>query len=240
MAASLRQKLTILILALYWPAFFVLTHIPIPESIRRAHVSDKCLHILGYMLLTFLLWYAFKPQRKVRWREASPWLVVLVVLLYGIADEVIQGFVGRSCDVRDLAADMIGAIIGLSVMSIFTFWPAGLVVTGFIIFGISNVSKVNLASVIPFVSSSFHLFAYGTFTSFWIWHTRLFDAHNKLGPKSLTLALGMPIGFLAFVSFSSLALGRTLSLRDTMLSLLGIGLAVLVFSIISIRCKPRT
>ncbi len=239
MAASLRQKLTILILAIYWPAFFVLTHIPIPESIRRAHVSDKCLHVLGYMVLTFLLWYAFKPQRKVRWREASPWLVVLVVLLYGIADEVIQGFVGRSCDVRDLAADMIGAIVGLSVMSFFTFWPAALVVTGCVIFGISNVSKVNLANVIPFVSSSFHLFAYGALTTIWIRHMQLFDSHNKPRLKSLALALGMPIAFLAFVSFSSIALGRTVSLRDTMLSLLGIGLAVLVLAIVSMQHKPR-
>ena len=55
MALSLRRKLTVIVLALYWPSLFILAHIPIPKVVREADVSDKSLHFLAYLLLTFLL-----------------------------------------------------------------------------------------------------------------------------------------------------------------------------------------
>src|SRR4030043_1886519 len=102
MTFSHQQKIAAFVLALYWPALFVLTHIPIPHVIQEADVSAKSLHFLAYLILTFLIWSAVYGGRKVKWRRAAPWLVLFVIVVYGILDEWLQIYVaGRSCDVRD-------------------------------------------------------------------------------------------------------------------------------------------
>ena len=109
MTLSQQQKLTFGALILYWPVLFIVAHIPIPQLVRRAHVSDKSLHFVAYLILVFLLWFAINPQSKVNWRRAAVWWVLLVIAGYGIADELLQNFVsGRSCDVRDFTSRFSG------------------------------------------------------------------------------------------------------------------------------------
>jgi len=69
MAKSWQQKIIIILLAFYWPILFILAHIPIPQYVRKAGVSDKSLHFLAYLILTFLLWFAIRPDEKVKWRS---------------------------------------------------------------------------------------------------------------------------------------------------------------------------
>jgi len=124
MALSYRQKVTIILLLLYWPAIFILSHIPlenVPGWVIRIDVSDKFLHYLGYLVLVFLLWFVISPGRKVNWRRASVWLVLLVVVWYGAIDEWLQGYVGRCPDIMDFLADLSGALTGLILLSIFRF-----------------------------------------------------------------------------------------------------------------------
>jgi len=230
MAATLRQKLTILLLAIYWPVFFLLAHISIPDKIQKAGVSDKCLHFLAYFTLTFLLWFSIKPQTKASLRKASLWIVLAVILLYAVGDEISQGFVGRNCDVRDVVADLVGVITGLVLFSFLSYWPSALILVASIIFGIANVSKANLADVIPVASSSFHLFAYGGFTAILIRYKQLISVHKKPDLGSSALAVGIPIAYLAIVSITSKLLGRTVSPRDTIVSVLGITLAATLYS----------
>ena len=87
MALSLQRKITVLVLALYWPALFISAHIPIPRVVREANVSDKGLHFLAYLVLTFLLWFAVLGNQKVNWRKAAAWWMLLFIIGYGVVDE---------------------------------------------------------------------------------------------------------------------------------------------------------
>jgi len=80
MAFLWRQKAVVAVLVLYWPTLFVLAHIPVPQVVRRAHVYDKSLHLLAYMILTFLLWSAIKPLERVCWRRAAVWCLLAGVV----------------------------------------------------------------------------------------------------------------------------------------------------------------
>ena len=118
MALSRRQKLVLAALLMYWPAIFIETHIPqIPRWVSQVVASDKVMHFVAYFFLSFLLWFAANPNKKVHWRKPSVWLILFVVVWYGVIDEWLQMYVGRNTDVRDFFADLAGAITGLMILS---------------------------------------------------------------------------------------------------------------------------
>jgi len=222
MTITLRKKLTLFLLLFYWVAIFILAHIPIPKLVYKAQVSDKTIHFLAYLILVFLLWFATNPGRKVNWRKANVWWVFLIMVVYAIIDEVLQGYVGRSCDAMDFAADLVGAFAGLILFSFFTFWPAFLIVTGVSIFLLTNLAKANLAELVPVTNFAFHLFAYVLFSGLWIqiMSERIHLKSNKL--KWLIVALSVPIGLLLIVKLSSILLGRNVGLPDVVISVAAI------------------
>jgi hypothetical protein len=227
MTLSLRQKITTALLVIYWPTLFILAHIPIPQFVRQAHVSDKILHFLAYLILVFLLWFTISPDKKVSWRRAAAWLVILVMIGYGAADELLQRYVaGRSCDIRDFAADLVSALTGLILFSIFSFWPAALLVAGVTIFGLTNISRVNLARMLPITNAMFYLFSYAIFTMLWLRFVHLYLTPKPPKPKWLITALALPMGFLLAVKLSSIILGKTFGLRDVILAVGGIATVV--------------
>jgi len=229
MALLSRQKLVLILLAVYWPALFILAHIPIPQFVRQAGVSDKTLHFLAYLILVFLLWVTISRDKKVDWRRAVVWWVLLSVLGYGVVDELLQGCVGRSCDVRDFAADLAGVLAGLILLSFFTFWPAVLIVTGATIFGLTNVSRVNLANVLPVTNILLHLFGYAIFTLLWIQFIDLFLSPKPPKLRWLIIALALPTGFLSAVKLFSASAGKSSGLRDVILAAVGIVVVVSTF-----------
>ena len=79
----------------------VLTLAPMPSGGPAG--SDKLYHVLAFACLAF-------PLPLVRPRLAL-W-VVLGVIAYGAAIEVIQPFFGRQAEWVDLVADAIGAVVG--------------------------------------------------------------------------------------------------------------------------------
>jgi len=229
MALSRRQKLTIISLLLYWPTIFILAHIRVPQSVREAHVSDKSLHFLTYLGLVFLLWFAIRPDRTVNWRKAAVWWVLLVIVWYGVADELLQDLVvGRSCDVMDFFANLIGALAGLILFTFLTFWPALLVVTGIVIFVSANLTQANLADLLPVanVMLMFHLFAYGFFTMLWIRNMHLFISLKAPKPKWLITALALPAGFLLAVQLFSVISSKDFEVWDVIISAVGIATVV--------------
>jgi uncharacterized protein YfiM (DUF2279 family) len=230
MTLSREQKIAACVLALYWPALFVLTHIPIPHVIQEADVSDKSLHFLSYLILTFLVWFTVGGDRKVSWRRAAPWLVLSVIVVYGILDEWLQGYVeGRSCDIRDFFSDLAGALAGLILSSFLTFYPAGLAVTATFIFGITNVSRVNLADLLPVTNAVFHLFAYAIMTVLWIQCMRLFPAVKAPKARWLIVALAGPAGFLIIVKLFSVIAGKELAFSGTIIAFGAIAAVVIGF-----------
>ncbi len=226
MAGSRYRKLAIVSLLIYWPTLFILAHVPVPRLVRSAEVSDKALHFLAYLILTFLLWFVFNLDRKARRRRAAVCWVVLVAATYGIVDEVLQGYVGRSCDVMDFGADLAGVLTGLIVLSLFSFWPAAAVVLGIVIFGLSNVARVNPAELLPLTNAMFHLFAYAGFTFLWICCIRPFASLIPPSPKWLMAAPALPVALLLVVKGYSARLGRGFAIQEVILSLAGIAVVV--------------
>ena len=227
MALSRRQKLTIISLLLYWPTIFILAHIRVPQLVREAHVSDKSLHFLAYLVLVFLLWFTIRPDRTVNWRRAAIWWVLLVIAGYGAVDELLQGLVvGRSCDVMDFFANLIGVLAGLILFTFLTFWSALLVVTGIVIFVLTNLTQANLADLLPVTNAMFHLFAYAFFTMLWIRHIHHFLSLKDPKPKWLIVALALPTGFLLAVKLFSLISGKNFAAPDIIISAVGIATVV--------------
>ena len=239
MAVLRRQKITIISLVFYWLSFFILAHIPVPGLVSKAGVSDKGLHFLAYLVLVFLLWFAVSPDQKVVWRKAVVWWVFIVITGYGVVDELLQGFTGRNCDVMDIVANIAGTFTGLILFSVFSFWPAALLVTGTVIFGITNIARANLAELVPVTNAMFHLFAYPIFSMLWLCYMHLFLALKPPKPKWLTAALAVPIGLLLTVKLFSLVLGKVLGLREVIISVVGIAAVVAITSLIALFHKTQ-
>lgn len=240
MALSHRQKLTIISLLLYWPTIFILAHIRVPQSVREAHVSDKSLHFLAYLGLVFLLWFAIRPDRTVNWRKAAVWWVLLVIVWYGVADELLQGYVvGRSCDVMDFFANLTGVLAGLILFTFLTFWPALLGVTAITIFVSTNLTQANLADLLPVTNATFHLFTYAFFTMLWIRNMHLFISLKAPKPKWLITALALPAGFLLAVKLFSVISGKDFEVWDVIISAVGIA-AVVVIIYLAALFRRRT
>jgi len=237
MALSRRRKATIILLVFYWPALFILAHIPIPQLVREAGVSDKSLHFLAYLILVFLLWFAVSGDKVVNWRRAAVWWILFVIAAYGVVDELLQGCVaGRSCDVQDFFADLAGTIIGLILFSFFTFWPAGLLVAGTVIFGITNIARANLADLLPITNTMFHLFAYAIFTLLWVQCVHLFLPAKAPEMKWLMPTLAVPTGFLISVKLFSVILGKDFAPSDLIIS---VGAVAAVVAAIYLRALFR-
>ncbi len=64
MILTRRQKITIAVLVIYWIVLVILAHIPIPQMVYQARVSDKWLHFLAYLNLVFLLWFSIQSGRQ--------------------------------------------------------------------------------------------------------------------------------------------------------------------------------
>jgi len=240
MALSRQRKLTIGALIFYWPTLFILAHIPIPQLVRRAHVSDKSLHFIAYLILVFLLWFALNPDRKVSWRKASAWWVLLVMAVYGIADELLQHYMAtRSCDVRDYAADLVGSLTGLILFSLLNFWLVLLIVVGITIFTLTNIARANLTDLVPITNAMFHFFAYGFFTLVWIQYIHLYLSLKARGGKWIIASLALPIGFLLSVKLFSKILGRELVVQDVVISVAAITVTVFIAYLIGLFRRPR-
>jgi hypothetical protein len=189
-------------------------------------VSDKSLHFLAYLILVFALWFTISPDEKVNWRRPSAWWALSVVVLYGALDELLQGWVGRTCDINDFMANFGGAVTGLILFTFLAFWSTLLVVTAIAIFLLTNLARADLADLLPITSAVFYLFAYGFFTALWIRHMRLFSSVKAPQFKWLTGALVLPMVFLSTVKLFSAILGKNFAIRGVILSAVGIAAVV--------------
>ncbi len=225
-----RHKYVLITLGFYWPAIFIATHVPIPLLARRSGMSDKTMHFLAYFILVFFWWFAISPYKKVHWAKAKVWISLVIMVWYGVFDEWLQGRVGRSADVMDFFADLTGTVTGLLILTVFTFWPAGLIFSTILIFTIANLSKIDLLWELPFVNTGFHFLSYAMFTLIWIQYIYRYlplAANNLTQSKWLLVTLSVPILFLAAVKFSSIPLGKEVWLVDCVTAFVGIASAVL-------------
>jgi hypothetical protein len=193
-----------------------------PQYVQKAGVSDKSLHIFAYLILTFLFWFTIRPEEKVSLRKSTGWWVFFIITVYGAADEVIQHLVGRTCDAIDIAANIIGILTGLLLLSFFTFWPAALFTTGIVIFGITNLLRANIAELLPVTNTIFHFLAYAFFSGLWLQNMHLHTHRKSSGIKWLAGALAAPAGLLITVKIFATIIGRHFTAPDTIASIVAV------------------
>lgn len=218
--------MTIAVLVPYWIGLYYFAHIPIPGWVYQAQVSDKSLHFLAYLVLVFLLWFSVSPDRRVNWRRGAAWWVLLVVNCYGAADEVVQGYVGRQCDLADFFANAAGSITGMLVFTLLMFWPSLLVVTAIAVFLLTNLARTNISELQPVASVFFYFLSYALLTGLWIRQIRLVLLKPAL--VNWLLVTAVPPGvFLVAAKLFSVVLGKAFSGRNVMISALGIAVVVI-------------
>lgn len=236
-----RHKYILLALGIYWPLLFFLTHIPVPDIAGRSGMSDKTMHVLAYLVLVFFVWLAVKPYEQVKWNRPAAWAVLAAVVLYGLADELLQMFAGRSPQTGDVLADLAGAVIGLAILSVVSFWPALLSVSAIFIFVISN--KSHLPSLYPQYHSEtvFHFTAYTALTLIWIQHLYR-QGRAPHSARRLLAAVAFPLGLLFFVTVTGQAFfDKPAWWVDVATAVFGIAAAVLIsYLTFSLRPASRT
>ena len=106
-----------LALALSWAGLiFFLSSQPGIDTPLLFPGQDKLFHLIAYAVLGFLGVGALKITEE-GYRHRQVWFVALVVMLYGISDEIHQYFVpGRSAETLDAVADAVGAMLGAWTM----------------------------------------------------------------------------------------------------------------------------
>lgn len=228
---SLRRHRTILIvLAIYWPAIFLLTHIPVPDIARQSGMSDKMMHLLAYFMLAFLSWYAVSPHQKVNWADRKIWILLTILAAYAALDEFLQGlkFIGRSCDVIDFIANMSGVVIAMGILSMLGFWASMLTFSSVFIFVISNMSRLPALYPQFHADTMFHFTAYALFTLVCIHWLQQKSTISKDRSRWMLRSAVLPTILLAIVKLSLPLFDRKIDWINTSTALFGILSAVLV------------
>ncbi len=80
-------------------------------------MPDKVLHAILFIPIIPLAWAAVKPKYAI-----TKVLVLWSGLLFGILTEVVQHYLPyRTGDIADLAADVVGSVLGIPFLLIFIF-----------------------------------------------------------------------------------------------------------------------
>lgn len=105
------------LLAAYWIALFMATHLPPNVPIVPGTGGDKLAHLIAYATLAFLI--ATYWQATAGWlgREHYFWIVIICAA-FGVVDELLQIPVGRYASTYDWLADFIGATLGVCAFAI--------------------------------------------------------------------------------------------------------------------------
>jgi VanZ family protein len=103
------STITLIMLLLYWPLMFFLTHRPVvPKVIPR--FPDYILHFVGYACLGLLFGVRAKLLRRATWTRFT--IAMLVIAGYAALDELTQPYFRRQADWKDWLADLLGAMAG--------------------------------------------------------------------------------------------------------------------------------
>lgn len=74
---------------------------------------DKLLHLIEYLILSFLLYASFRASSSQIKNNTILWLSFSLAAIYGISDEIHQLFVpNRYFELIDILFDILGSFIG--------------------------------------------------------------------------------------------------------------------------------
>ncbi len=225
-----KRKLTIAMLILYWPVIFIATHVPVKQVFGVPANSDKFLHFIAYAALTFLLWFSIILDNKkfFAWRKIA--IMVTIVCLYGIADEFLQKFVSRGCDVFDLAADISGMVFAMVMVVVLSYWVSFFIITSVAVFLVTYMLAADGSIFMSMVNDGFHFFGYGFLT--FVWAGNVAEWFKKMSPKLVVATLSVPIIFLLVAEWVITYLRQTqMSILHLIVSLMAIFFAVTFFAL---------
>jgi len=105
--------------AVYWMILFTLTTLP-GKDLPDIGISDKISHFTAYCGLAVFLNLFLLIQNKKEFLKKKAWMFALLIgAVYAMIDEFHQLFIpGRSCDILDWSADVIGLLLGLLIVKI--------------------------------------------------------------------------------------------------------------------------
>jgi len=161
-----RQKLVLILLLLYWPGLFVLTHMPMPPTTRG--VSDKSLHFMAFLVLTFLMWSVFSGGQKVKWNRRAAWLTLIIATVYAGLDEYLQVYFGRNANIYDFFANFAGVAAAMVIMTFFKFWLAAFSVGSILLFVLVVFSRVSFERILGVPNPMVYLAGYALLTLIWL------------------------------------------------------------------------
>ena len=99
------------LLIIWWLLSFAATHTPIPEGTEGLPYIDKITHAIIYAILSFLLALWLNKRTPITYTQSLS--IFGLLLAYSFLDESLQALVERTPDTQDIAADIVGILIGL-------------------------------------------------------------------------------------------------------------------------------
>jgi len=111
----MNQRIAIGLLAVYWAAMIVGTHIPVPDFPYVFSWMDKVYHLITYAGLAALIVNAFGFHGSVKIGLRTAMTLVVLLVLHGAVDELTQSFIpGRVPSIADWVADGLGGALGVA------------------------------------------------------------------------------------------------------------------------------
>jgi len=117
MLSHIRPRTVLGLWVLYWGCLFISTHVPVPRGMPHIRNADKVAHFVAYFGLAALgAWRLLAARPSVS--LATLWRWAGVYALFGVADELLQPFVGRTLSFWDWAADVMGVTTATLLVSL--------------------------------------------------------------------------------------------------------------------------
>ncbi len=113
MTTSQRHTLALLFTAILAAVIAYLTLTPPRPEVPDGLLSDKAYHVIAFAALVF--------PATLLYTRSLIWLIP-AALIFGAAIEIIQPFVGRSAEVGDFVADVIGLVCGITLGFLMRKW----------------------------------------------------------------------------------------------------------------------
>ncbi|MBN1765229.1 MAG: VanZ family protein [Sedimentisphaerales bacterium] len=145
-----------ILLIIYWPAVFALTHYPRLPSVR-IRGGDKLAHFTAYLILTGLFWIAMYRSERPSLKKFKLYKIIILFGLYGALDEFTQTFVNRTCSFYDWLFDMVGCLTALFLLYAIRRWIYWLIGYWVCFFIISHWSDIFLTDRIVLYLEQFQI-----------------------------------------------------------------------------------
>ena len=114
-----KSRLALAALCLYWPAIFLISHIPKSHVPKNVQISGITVHLGAYFLLTLLVFLNAGLLRSTSLRSKKTWLLAGLIAVYAALDELLQCFVeGRDGSLNDWTIDMAACLFCIVLLAI--------------------------------------------------------------------------------------------------------------------------